>query len=85
MSNLIDITMSDDTRRVYTIDIGVTWEDLSDDEKKKLYTSEVYLKNKTNLINSELAKKLDSVTEELILLLRKLSPGIVIEYPTDEE
>ena len=85
MSNLIEITMSDDTRSVYTLSIGVVWEDLSDEEKKLLYESEVYLKNKANLRYSKLLQEWDGVTEDLIMLLRKLSPGIVIEYPTCDE
>lgn len=85
MKNLIEITESNDSRRVYTMGIGVTWDDLTDEEKKELYTSEVYLTRKTNMQCSELSKELESVTDTLILLLRKLSPGIVIRFPWDDE
>ena len=85
MPNLIEVTMLDDTRRVYEMGIGVSWEDLSDDEKKMLYESEVYLNRKAALYKSELLKEMENVTGELISLLRRLEPGIVIELPTEDE
>ena len=44
--NLLEITCSDDIIRVYTMGVGVKWEDLSDAEKKLLYESENYLRRK---------------------------------------
>ena len=85
MKNLIEITCSNDVSRVYTMGMGVSWDDLSDDEKKQLYESEKYLHHKVDMKSQLLLKELDSVRDEIISLLKKLSPGIVVEHPMDIE
>lgn len=46
MGNLLNCTCSDDICQVYMMNVGVTWEDLSDEERKVLYESESYLRRK---------------------------------------
>ena len=56
MSNLIEITMYDDTISVYTLGMGVSKQDLSEEELRLFEASEAYLKEKEYKRNSELAK-----------------------------
>ena len=44
--NLLDMTCVDDTMRVYILNIGVSFDSLSNEEKKIAYNSQQYLANK---------------------------------------
>lgn len=59
--HLIDITMSDDRIRVYALNFGIRFSDLTDDEKETAYFSQWYLAEKyekeANQLRKELAKK----------------------------
>ena len=59
--HLIDITMSDDRIRVYALNFGIRFSDLTDDEKETAYFSQRYLAEKyekeANQLRKELAKK----------------------------
>ena len=46
MGNLLNCTCLDDICEVYMMNVGVAWEDLSDEERKVLYESESYLRRK---------------------------------------
>ena len=63
-----EITTAEDTRRVFTVGIGETFEGLSDEEKKIVYESSEYLKDRIELeLNEtvgEICRLADSLTED---------------------
>lgn len=56
MSKLIEITMCDDTISVYTLGMGVSKQDLSEEELRLFEASKAYLKEKEYKRNEELVK-----------------------------
>lgn len=53
MEHLVELTMLDDDIRVYVIGIGVTKDDLTDEERELLRESREYLKQKEIRQNAE--------------------------------
>lgn len=63
--NLIECTCSDDSKPVYTIDIGVSDSELTTEEKSMLSESRAYLEQKEKAHNERLIKEARKAFEKL--------------------
>lgn len=84
-----DITRENDERWVHVLDVGETFDSLSDAKKRAVYESANYMKRKVEL---ELAKRVDeicrladSLTEEEWLRLPESVGDFLIQYRHTEE
>lgn len=73
--HFIDITMSDDRIRVYALNFGIRFSDLTDDEKETAYFSQRHLAEKyekeASQLRGELAKARPHRVRVLVRKIRK--------------
>lgn len=66
--HLINVTMSDDRIRVYALEFGIRFSDLTDDEKEIAYFSQRYLAEKYEKEANQLRKELEKKEHRKVLV-----------------
>ena len=60
MSNLVDVTTTEDTQRVFIPNMGVSFNELTDEEKFTVYQCALYMRN---VCEKKLQKQIDIVNQ----------------------